>query len=69
MIRAAESYPYDAPDKRRMFAELRTLLEGYVAVADPPLSLIYPELLELYPNAKVIVTSKLLCKLAEDNGD
>jgi hypothetical protein len=32
------------------------LLEGYVAVADPPLSLLCPELLELYPDAKVIVT-------------
>ncbi|CZT25722.1 uncharacterized protein RCC_11391 [Ramularia collo-cygni] len=56
MIKAAGKYPYDAATKQSILAELETLLDGYVAVADPPLSLLYPELLELYPDAKVIVT-------------
>jgi hypothetical protein len=56
MIRAAGSYPYDASTRHSILRELQMLLEGYVAVADPPLSLLCPELLELYPDAKVIVT-------------
>lgn len=59
VIKAAGEYPYDATTKRQILAELEALLEGYVAVADPPLSILYPELLELFPDAKVIVTGKL----------
>ena len=33
-------------------------LDGYVATADPPFSQLVPELMELYPDAKVICTTR-----------
>ncbi|KAM3424271.1 hypothetical protein BST61_g11189 [Cercospora zeina] len=56
MMKAAGEYPYDSTTWPSVAATLRQTLEGYVAVADPPLSVLYPELLKLYPDAKVIVT-------------
>jgi hypothetical protein len=42
------------PDEVR--SKLSSLLEGYVATADPPLSQLTPQLLQLYPDAIVICT-------------
>ncbi|KAF2217183.1 hypothetical protein CERZMDRAFT_108995 [Cercospora zeae-maydis SCOH1-5] len=56
MMEAAGGYPYDSTTWPTVATTLRRILEGYVAVADPPLSVLYPELLKLYPDAKVIVT-------------
>lgn len=59
MIKAAGNFPWNEREKKNGIAEeLEELLEGYVAVADPPLSLLYSELLEMYPDAKVIVTGE-----------
>jgi hypothetical protein len=56
LTRAAKLYPYDDITRPQVEQELRDLLDGYVATADPPLSVLSSELLRLYPNAKVIVT-------------
>ena len=56
MISASQQYPYDAKTRPVIEHDLQLLLDGYVAVADPPLSILYAELLNLYPDAKVIVT-------------
>lgn len=58
-IEVAELRPYRSEeDKKRALAIISKRLDGYVCTADPPLSLLIPELMELYPNAKVIVTTR-----------
>lgn len=56
MMKASAEYPYDSSTWPSVAKTLHEILDGYVAVADPPLSVLYPELLKLYPDAKVIVT-------------
>ncbi|PPJ50777.1 hypothetical protein CBER1_07468 [Cercospora berteroae] len=56
MMTASAEYPYDSSTWSSVSTTLRQILDGYVAVADPPLSILHPELLKLYPDAKVIVT-------------
>lgn len=49
--------PYQsAADKKYVKAKIRTLTDGYVAVADTPHALFVEELMELYPDAKVVCT-------------
>lgn len=43
-------------DKRLIFYLMASRLNGYAAITDAPTSLLVPELMELYPNAKVICT-------------
>lgn len=52
------------PEKEEFMALQRTELDGYVCVADPPASLLVPELLQLYPNAKVLCTTRDKAKWA-----
>ncbi|CAK1358248.1 unnamed protein product [Cercospora beticola] len=56
MMKASAEYPYDSSTWPSVAKTLHEILDGYVAVADPPLSVLYPELFKLYPDAKVIVT-------------
>ncbi|KAF2208345.1 hypothetical protein CERZMDRAFT_107483 [Cercospora zeae-maydis SCOH1-5] len=49
--------PYKSPtDKQFVLDKIRERTTGYVATADTPLAQFVPELLELYPDAKVICT-------------
>lgn len=48
--------PSNAAKKKEFQSRLRNEMDGFVCVADPPASLLVPELLELYPDAKVLVT-------------
>jgi hypothetical protein len=58
-IKVAELRPYQSPeDKKRALSLISKRLDGYVCTADPPLSQLVPELMELYPEAKVIVTTR-----------
>lgn len=50
--------PRTAGQKTDFLALLARELDGFVAVADPPGSLLVPELMELYPDAKVVVTTR-----------
>ena len=51
--------PYQSPeDRKRALRLISQRLDGYVCTADPPLSQLVPELMELYPEAKVIVTTR-----------
>ncbi|KAH8171170.1 hypothetical protein LIA77_09951 [Sarocladium implicatum] len=43
-------------DREKLLKLLREATVGYVAVADSPAALFVPELLELYPDAKVVLT-------------
>ncbi|KAF3398366.1 hypothetical protein F1880_006179 [Penicillium rolfsii] len=43
-------------DREVMFAALRSQLDGYAAVTDSPGAQFVPELMQLYPDAKVICT-------------
>ncbi|KAI1828533.1 P-loop containing nucleoside triphosphate hydrolase protein [Xylaria intraflava] len=45
-----------AEDKAVVMCELSKLMDGFVAVADIPAFVFVPELMELYPDAKVICT-------------
>lgn len=57
MIEAAREFPYSDPErKRHMLCKLENLLDGYSATADSPLIQLVPELMETYPDAKVICT-------------
>ena len=57
LISCLSVMPYKSPeDKKFVLKELRDLLDGYVAATDSPLGQMVPELMELYPNAKVICT-------------
>lgn len=40
-------------EKQKSLRNLENILDGYVATNDPPLTLLIPELMEMYPNAKV----------------
>ena len=56
-IDVVEARPYkSAKDKENALAQMAKVLDGFVATADPPLSQLVPELMELYPDAKVICT-------------
>ena len=56
-IDALDSRPYQSEEqKRKVLSQIKDRLDGYVATADPPLSQLVPELMEIYPNAKVICT-------------
>ncbi|KAJ4415381.1 hypothetical protein N0V82_007376 [Gnomoniopsis sp. IMI 355080] len=57
MMEAARGFPYADPErKRQLLRKLETILDGYGATADSPLIQLVPELLEIYPDAKVICT-------------
>ncbi|KJY00792.1 hypothetical protein TI39_contig312g00019 [Zymoseptoria brevis] len=58
LIRVAAQYPYTPDSRPHIEQELKDLLDGFVATADPPLSLIYDVLLRLYPDAIVMVTTR-----------
>lgn len=45
-------------DRRKMLEMMRGRLDGYVACTDTPTCGLVPELLELYPEAKVVVTTR-----------
>jgi len=46
------------PDKDKRHARIRDLLKGYQAVVDFPASLMVDDLLEVYPDAKYILTTR-----------
>lgn len=49
--------PYKSPsDREFVVGEIRRLTEGFVATADSPMAQYVDELMELYPEAKVICT-------------
>lgn len=49
--------PYkSAADKEYVKAKIKAITDGYVAVADTPHSLFVEELMDLYPDAKVVCT-------------
>lgn len=57
MMEAAWEFPYSDPErKRQIHRKLETILDGYGATADSPLIQLVPELMEIYPDAKVICT-------------
>lgn len=59
LVELSNAYPFDNPATRPMYmAKLKGLVDGYVATADPPLTLMVPELMELYPDAVVICTTR-----------
>ena len=56
-IDVMDSYPYRTPEQKQKALKIMAMeLDGYVAAADAPPSQLVPELLELYPDAKVICT-------------
>ena len=58
-ITIAELRPYRSlEDRKQALSLISTRLDGYIATADTPLIQLTPELMELYPNAKVIVTTR-----------
>ena len=58
-------WPPSTEDQKQNFMDrLHSELSGFIAVADPPASLLVPELMELYPDAKVIVTTRAKTKWA-----
>ena len=59
MIEVIQRRPYRTPEeKAEVLGNLAKRLDGYVATADPPLSLLVPELMELYPDAIVICSTR-----------
>lgn len=49
--------PYKTPvDQKYVVSELERLTEGFVATADSPLAQCVEEMMEIYPEAKVICT-------------
>ncbi|KXS99876.1 hypothetical protein AC578_4472 [Pseudocercospora eumusae] len=59
LIDVTKNFPYQtADDKRRALAKLESLLDGYVATSDSGMSQLVPELMEIYPDAKVICTTR-----------
>lgn len=56
MIQACNLPTLPPPQKETALQNLSSILQGYVATADPPLSLLIPELLTLYPEALVLCT-------------
>ena len=56
-LRMMSIWPPSTPAHKTEFTDLLTSeLDGYVCIADPPGSLLVPELLGMYPDAKVLVT-------------
>lgn len=56
-IRIAESWLDGSLERRiTLIEDLRRRLDGYVVAADPPASLLVPELLAAFPDARVICT-------------
>ncbi|KAI0024791.1 P-loop containing nucleoside triphosphate hydrolase protein [Xylariomycetidae sp. FL0641] len=55
-------------DKETVLKLLRELTAGFVAVADYPALGFIPELMEIYPNAKVVVTTREPTKFAQSLG-
>ena len=53
---------WSRPASPELKRKLRKLLDGYVATADPPMHLLYTELLEMYPDAIVICTTRPCAK-------
>lgn len=54
-----ERRPYRSEaDRQETLSKMAKLLDGYVATADPPLSLLVPELMEMYPDAIVICSTR-----------
>ena len=52
-------WPPSNPEKKKEFQTLLAReLSGFVATADPPASLLVPELLDLYPDAVVLCTTR-----------
>lgn len=45
-------------DKAKLLKPLREVTVGYVALTDVPAALFIPELLELYPDAKVVLVDR-----------
>ncbi|KAF2171682.1 hypothetical protein M409DRAFT_17919 [Zasmidium cellare ATCC 36951] len=56
MIDAARCVDKPPAQKQKSLARLYNILDGYVATNDPPLTLLVPELMQMYPDAKVICT-------------
>lgn len=57
MMEAARGFPYSVSErKRQILGKLEKILDGYGATADSPLIQLVPELMEIYPDAKVICT-------------
>jgi hypothetical protein len=54
-----------AEDEAYVLEELSQLMDGYVAVTDTPACVFVPELMKLYPDAKVICTVRDSDKWAE----
>lgn len=46
------------PQKATSLRNLENILDGYIATADPPLSQLVPELMAMYPDAKVLCTMR-----------
>lgn len=58
-IDVLQKRPYQSEGERQQILKnMAKLLDGYVVTADPPLSLLVPELMELYPDAIVICSSR-----------
>lgn len=57
MMEAAREFPYTDPKReRQILRKLEEILDGYGATADSPLIQLVPELMKIYPDAKVICT-------------
>ncbi|KAF2171525.1 hypothetical protein M409DRAFT_63761 [Zasmidium cellare ATCC 36951] len=58
-IRILEHTPMQSPEDKKVVMEgLKSLVNGYVATADSSMCQFVPELLELFPDAKVICTTR-----------
>jgi hypothetical protein len=55
---AAAVYAKRDGDKETCLKNLRVVFDGFVACSDIPTNLFVPELLEIYPNAKVVLVSR-----------
>ena len=65
-IDVLQKRPYrSAQEKQQALNRMAKRLDGYIATADPPLSQLIPELMELYPEAKVICTERDMDTWAE----
>lgn len=58
-IKVLQKRPYRSEaDRQEVLKLISTTLDGYVVTADPPLTLLIPELMELYPDAVVICSTR-----------
>lgn len=54
-----EKRPYrDEGERQAGLRQIEAILDGYVATADPPASQLVPELIEIYPEAIVVCTTR-----------